>query len=273
VLQRFGGKELIWGLAECVLVDGERVYSTVGGSEALVVALDKTTGALVWKSLPLLSEDGKTAEGTSYASPLLIKFGGRRLLLTCSLRHLICVDADTGKRQWVIPIPTTHSVLALMPVLVGNSVFITAPHGEGGRLLELMLPTGPNPVVQAKELWRTPLDSLQGCVVQMDGKLFGSYYSKAKGLAAVDAKSGRVLYDTMSFAKGALLGADGLLYCLSEDGWMRLLRPTGNGFEVRGEFRLPGVAGRDGWAHPVIHAGHLYLRYHTTLYCFDIKPR
>lgn len=271
VLQRFGGKELTWGLAECVLVDDERVYSTIGGSEALVVALDKATGALIWKSDPLLNEDGKTAESTSYASPLLVRFGGRRLLLTCSLRHIVSLDADTGKRQWVIPMPTTHSVLALMPVLVGNSVFITAPHGEGGRLLDLVLPPGPNALVQAKERWRTPLDSLQGCVVQMDGLLFGSYYSKGKGLAAVEAKSGRVLYDNMSFAKGALLGAEGLLYYLAEDGWMRLLRPSGSEFEIRGQFRLPGASGRDAWAHPVIHAGRLYLRYHTTLYCFGIK--
>jgi len=28
---------------------------------------------------------------------------------------------------------------------------------------------------------------------------------------------------------------------------------------------------RDAWAHPVILDGRLYLRYHDTLYCYNIR--
>jgi len=45
--------------------------------------------------------------------------------------------------------------------------------------------------------------------------------------------------------------------------------PAG-GFEVKGRFEL--VSGKkDVWAHPVILAGRLYLRYAAKLYCHDIR--
>ena len=274
LLEQFGGKEIMWGLSECVLVNGDNVYATVGGSEALLVALDKSTGQLRWKSQPLLeSEGGGAPERASYASPILVEFGGRQLLIGCSLRHLVCLDAQDGKLQWTRPMPTTHSVLALMPVLVGDAVFVTAPHGQGGALFELKSPAEPDGPVGAKELWRTRLDSLQGCVVHLDGKLFGSYYSRGKGWAAVDASNGRVLYERPEFAKGSVLAAEDRLYVLCEDGWMLLLQPGQNHFEVRGRFRLAEAKARDAWAHPVIHQARLYLRYHETLSCYDIKAR
>jgi outer membrane protein assembly factor BamB len=117
------------------------------------------------------------------------------------------------------------------------------------------------------------LDTLQGGVVHWQGKLFGSFYAVRKGWAALDAKTGEVLYDLPDAAKGSVLVADGRLYALCEDGWMLLLEPGEKSFEVRGRFRLVEARPRDAWAHPVIHAGRLYLRYHQTLFCYDVRAR
>ena len=40
--------------------------------------------------------------------------------------------------------------------------------------------------------------------------------------------------------------------------------------EVRGEFRFAEAGQNDAWAHPVIHQGRLYLRYHERLVCFGV---
>ena len=121
------------------------------------------------------------------------------------------------------------------------------------------------------KLWGTHLDSLQGCVVHMEEKLFGSYYSRGKGWAALDARTGLVLYEKPDLAKGSILAAEGRLYVLCEDGWMVLLEPGQTEFMVKGRFRLAEAKARDAWAHPVIHKGRLYLRYHETLCCYDIR--
>lgn len=162
VLARFGGKNITWGISENVLVDERAVYVTAGGSEALVVAFDKRTGEMLWKSAPLHDAAGDGAvENASYVSPILVRFGERRLLLGCSLRHLYCVDAETGALQWTRRFPTTYSVISMMPELIDDGVFMTAPHGKGGRFFHLQ----PGATIGAKDGWSTDLDTLQGCVV------------------------------------------------------------------------------------------------------------
>ena len=269
VLKQFGGSNITWGLSECLLVDGRAVYVTAGGSEALVVALNKTNGAVLWKSAPFhdAAREG-VVENASYVSPILVQFGARRLLVGASLRHLYCVDAATGALQFTKPMPTSYSVLAMMPALVGDAVFMSAPHGKGGRLWRLGESGGR---VGADEVWHTTLDTCQGSVVVRDGKIFGSFYPGRKGWAAVDAKDGRVLYQAGDLVKGAVLHADERLYALSEDGWMRLLEPQATEFAERGKFRFTTPRGNDAWAHPVILNGRLYLRYHDTLTCYDVR--
>jgi hypothetical protein len=272
LLERFGGRNITWGLSDCLLVDNTSVYSMPGGTEALMVALDKINGTVRWKTDALLDSvgDGKP-ETAGYASPILVEFAGRRLIIGCSLRHVVCVDAENGKLQWTRRMPTNYAVLALMPVLVGNAVFVTAPHGDGGALMELTSPSGPDQLVRMRELWSTKLDSLQGCVVHRDGRLFGSFYSNGKGWAAVDAATGAVLYNARDFAKGSVLAADGRLYVLCEDGQMLLLEAGAAAFEVHGRFQLAAAKDRDAWAHPVINRGRLYLRYHGTLFCYEVR--
>lgn len=274
LLERFGGRNITWGMSECLLVDERNVYATAGGRDAMMVALDKSSGELRWKSPPMLdAQDNDKTEGPSYASPILVAFAGKRLLLGCSLRHVLCLDADNGQVQWTRPMPTTHSVLALMPVLVGESIFLTAPHGDVGRLYQLQAPARANEPVGVKEVWSTRLDSLQGGAVCYQDRLYGAYYANSKGWAALDPKTGQVLYGNRDFAKGSILAADGRLYLFSEDGWMRLVNPQLSAFELTGEFRLVDAKARDAWAHPVINRGRLYLRYHETLFCYDIQDR
>jgi outer membrane protein assembly factor BamB len=274
LLARFGGQNITWALSDCVLVDQHAVYATPGGRETLLAAFDKRTGKLRWQSGPFFDSAGeRDLESASYASSILVQFDRQRLLLGCSLRHLVCADADTGRIQWTQRMPTSYSVLAMMPVLVGDAVFVTAPHGQGGKLLQLLPPAAPTALVGVKELWTTRLDTLQGCVVHLDGKLFGSFYAGRKGWAALDAQTGAVLYDLPDVAKGSVLAAEGKLYALCEDGWMLLLESGEKAFAQRGRFRLADARSRDAWAHPVIHQGRLYLRYHETLYCYDIRAR
>lgn len=269
---RYGGENITWGLSECPLVDDRAVYATAGGRDALLVALDRRTGAELWRSDPLPDPEGSGGvDNASYASAILVRFADRRLLIGVSLRHLYCADADTGKLQWVRRRPTSYSVLAMMPVLVGDAVFMSAPHGPPGRLHRLVPPRAAGEPVGVEDLWTNPLDPCQGGVVHVAGRLYGAYYPARRGWAALDAATGRTLFEAPEIVKGAALHADGRLYALSEDGTMLLLEPTDSTFEVRGRFRIPNTRGRDAWAHPVVLEGRLYLRYHDTLFCHDVR--
>jgi outer membrane protein assembly factor BamB len=262
VLKRFDGKVITWGLGECLLADGPRLYVTPGGKKAAMAALDKKTGETLWASEPIEEPNA------GYGSPLLFELDGRRHIVNSSARHVFGVDAETGRGLWKRRRPSEYQALCFTPVLVGDAVFVTTPGRNGGTLYRLGL-KGEEPRVEA--VWDTRLDTLHGGALLVDGLLYGSGYMSIKGWAALDPATGRYAQTTRDLASGSAIHADGRLYCLSEEGEMALLKPAG--FEGAGRFRLTPDRVKDAWAHPVICDGRLYLRYHGTLSCYDIRAR
>ena len=71
----------------------------------------------------------------------------------------------------------------------------------------------------------------------------------------------------------AAIWADGKLFVLSADGTALLLKPTADSFKTLGTFSIVQRKTKDAWAHPVLCGGRLYLRYHETLFCYDVKSQ
>ena len=81
VLKKFAAPNIRWHLAESVWIDGQHVICCPGGPQTAVVALDKKTGEVAWKSPPM-------GDDTSYASPVVIEYGGLRIVLTMTGKAL-----------------------------------------------------------------------------------------------------------------------------------------------------------------------------------------
>src|SRR4029078_3474012 len=94
IRKEFGGQPGEWAYAESPLVDGDVVVVTPGGAEATLVALNKKTGALVWKS----AVPGGDAAG--YASAIVVQGGGRKQYVQLLSKGLVGVDAKTGQFLW-----------------------------------------------------------------------------------------------------------------------------------------------------------------------------
>ncbi len=82
-----------WGIAESLLIDGQTLYYSPGGPETMTIALDKTTGNLIWKSESL---DDKPM----YVSPILIEYAGKKMIVNVSRNYIYAVDASTGRILW-----------------------------------------------------------------------------------------------------------------------------------------------------------------------------
>jgi outer membrane protein assembly factor BamB len=267
ILQRFGGRELTWAFGECLLVDGPRVLVTPGGSRALMAALDKTTGETVWTSEP----DG----APTYTSPILFRQGGRRLVANCSAKHGFGLDADTGKLLWTVPLANPYGVTCSTPVYGGGCVFYVTTDVVGGSLYRVA--PGDS---WATLVWRTPVDALTSSGVLVDDAFYTSGCKRTKSLHSLDWKTGqeravmKLTSANSAYASVAMVWADGRLYCQVQDGLVALLNPQPAGFEVAGRFQLVDAPAGDAWAHPVLCQGRLYLRYHDTLWCYDVRePR
>jgi outer membrane protein assembly factor BamB len=279
LLKDYEGRNITWAMSECVVVDDHYVYAAPGGYKATMVAFDKRNGKPVWTSPPLESDllakpeqaslgNGRAVDSAGYASPLLFELQGHRLLVSCSQRHVYCVDADKGTMLWTYPLPTTYSVLANMPLLCGDRLFVTAAGLNSSKLFRFKFT---DEKLEAEVIEGAKVDTCHGQAIYREGKIYTSYYRASKGWACLDAVTGALLYQCKELAMGSIIYADKRLYILSQEGEMALIKPGNESFEFTGRFRLVPPKVNDAWAHPVILKGRLYLRYHDTFWCYGVK--
>ena len=262
ILERFAARNITWALSECLLIDGPRVIVTPGGKKALMAALNKHNGRTVWTTEPI-GEDR-----TSHSSPILFQCSGRRLITNCSAAHGFGVDADTGKLLWTVPLRNQFGVNASTPIYGSGKVYYVTPYAENGRLYRLV---EDGQTITAEHIWTSQLDTVTGGAILVDDILFAAGYRNSKWWFGLDWQTGKTKYELTDLTTGAAIYADGRLYCLDESGTVGLLKWGNNSLEAAGSFRLFSKRTNDAWAHPVLLDGRLYLRYHDTLWCYDVK--
>jgi len=262
LMQEFGGRNIRWALSESLLVDGDDVICCPGGASAAMVALNKNTGETVW----VCKGEG---DKPGYASPVLIEYEGLRQILTMMSRSAIGVNADTGDLLWRYEHVTRYEVNATNPVFHNGHIFITSGYGKGCALLKLNV-SGKDASIT--EVWRNrALDNHHGGVILLDGHLYGSAFKK--NWICMDFMTGDVRYRDRRVAKGSVVYADGMLYCLSERGGrVSLVKVTPDSCDIVSRFSIPNAGShKDVWAHPVVCGGRLYIRNKGSLYAYDVK--
>jgi outer membrane protein assembly factor BamB len=262
ILERFDAGNITWALSECLLIDGPRVIVTPGGKKALMAALNKYNGRTIWTTEPLGDDR------TSHSSPILFMYAGRRLIANCSSAHGFGVDAGSGKLLWIVPLRNQFGVNVSTPIYGSGKVFYVTPYAENGRLYRLI---SDGQGIATEHIWTSQLDTVTGGAVLVDGTLFAAGYKNSKWWFGLDWQTGKTKYELTDLTTGAAIYADGRLYCLDESGTVGLLKWGNNGLETAGRFRLFSKRTKDAWAHPVLLDGRLYLRYHDTLWCYDVK--
>ena len=261
ILEEFRSKNITWGLAESLLVDGEHVICCPGGPETAVVALDKKTGKIAWKSR-------SAGDLAGYSSPTLAEYRGLRMILVLTSKALIGVNADTGELLWRFPHKTPWEENIFQPIFHDGWVLIST-QTTGSVMLKITVAgekASVEPVWQSREF-----DSHHGGAILLDGYLYGSCHSP-KWLC-VDWKTGRTMYTARGVGKGSLTYADGMLYTLSEKSKMGLVSAIPGGHKPTGQFMLPKGGEGTSWAHPVVCGGRLYIRHGDYLYAYDVGAR
>ena len=263
VLERYEAKNIMWGISESVLVHGDRVFATPAGAKGLMVALDKRTGVPVWATPAL---DGELA---SYSSPVLVQTGQRKLLVNGGSKYLFAVDAETGCLAWKLPQVDPKNTVNTTPVLSGRLLLFTNSSRDYGAVFGVQFGDD-----SASRVWTRELKIGHGGTVCVNGQLYGSSSrGDMSGWVALDAVTGKPTHvrPAGELSDGSMIFADGRFYCLTARGVMTLQEVTDNGFRTAGTFQLAEGKGQDAWAHPVLCQGRLFLRFHDTLYCYDVR--
>jgi hypothetical protein len=87
-------------------------------------------------------------------------------------------------------------------------------------------------------------------------------------IAAVDVKTGQVLWQNRGFAKANIVYADGKLILLDEDGQLGLATASPDGLKVLSKAQI--LDGR-AWTVPTLVGSRLYVRDRKNIMAFDLS--
>jgi outer membrane protein assembly factor BamB len=255
----FGASKGYFGFACSPLVVKEVAIMNIGGRDgAGTVALDIRTGKLKWKA---------TSDEASYSSPVLYQAGDRDVALVFSRSGLFGLAVADGaviwKHFWRARMQA--SVNAAAPVIVDDTVFLSASYGTGATLLKLK-PGG------VETLWASD-DSISNhysTSVYRAGFLYGFHGRQEEGqaLRCIDAKTGKMRWEHDGETAGSVVLAGDRLLVLTERG--ELVAVAADPAKYR-ELARAQVLGGKVRAFPAVANGKMYARSLNQLVALDLS--
>ena len=261
-LQDFGTKSSGWGLCDYPLVDGERLICRPGGSIATIVALNKFTGEVIWKS----NFGGRP----DWSATVATNVGGIRHFVTYIRGGLVGVSAADGRLLWHYD-DKLDSFNGCTPLIHKNYVFCSNGRRGGALLLKLVAKEGGVGVSKVYS-HKVRIEYLEDCTVLVDGYVYAM--GRVGRPLCLKLDTGELVWNQNPTDGSGLAGwtfADGHLYQLHSNGRMALVKAAPDGYVEVGMFMIPGYQLARGATLPVVAGGRLYVRNDDQLFCYDVS--
>jgi outer membrane protein assembly factor BamB len=255
----------IWGFCDYPLVDGENLICIPGGPGATVVALNKRTGEVLWKSAVSGGDAG------SYAATVLSTAHGIRHYLVFLKDGLAGIAAADGRLLWRYAGAVSYAGTSYTPMVQDDFIFAANGYNWGMALLKLV-PEGDGITAVKHYHHRFNFSPFQDNTV-----LLGDHVYAVQGpgtMVCLELQTGKIAWEqTGSDPKRrvALTYADGHLCLRRSDGSVTLVEATPTEYAVKGSFQIPDPEELSGVTVPVVAHGRLYLRDNNRLLCYDIR--
>jgi outer membrane protein assembly factor BamB len=255
-----GGIEPSWGFSTTPLVVNNMVI-VQGGGNALVIAFDKVTGEIIWKSM-----EGEVG----YAAAITMNIENEVKLLIYHGKGLSCLNLMDGEVLWTVPWPTDYGVNATTPIVYNDIIFHTSGYMMGCEAIKV---TKNGYTV----LWKNNvMEAQHSDPILIDGYIYGYSGESSRNTGqfkCLELSTGKEMWSTDLIGQGTTIFVDGYLICQDIKGNIFLIHPDPSEFKKLGELRaaLKDVK-NPAWTVPVIANGKLYLRYMQQLVCYNLMP-
>jgi len=280
----FGGGEIPrWAVSQCPLVYGDLLIVASQAPQAGVVAYDKLTGDLKWKT-PALGPVG-------YVSPAIVKIGDEDhvVMITASSREaedgrVVGIDPLSGNILWEytnwhcsIPVPGAidagdSKVLIIGGYRAGAAMLQVKKQADGGYHVE--------------ELYKTiDFGEHTKPAILYKGYFYAQYSTNERrdGLVCM-SMDGQVMWATKrdpEFMRGSMILADGLILATDGSKMLYLIEPDPSGFKPLASAELLAAAdmgddpraarfGTQNWAPIALADGKLLIRDQSKLLCVQV---
>ena len=255
LVKEFGGRVPTWGYSSSPLIEGDLLLIEVGGkSGSALVAFNKRTGSVVWKSY-----DGIAG----YSSPIAITVDGIRQIIFFMGTSVVSVSPTDGKFYWKYNWETSYDVNSATPIFIPpDKVFISSNYGKGAAVFQI---TTDNGKVTAEPVWKSRVMKNHFSSSILYGDYIYGFDSAI--LKCIEADSGEEKWKERGFGKGSLMLADGHLIVLGDRGKLALVEATPSRYIEQARAQ---VLRKKCWTMPTLAGGKLYLRNQKEIVCLNM---
>ena len=264
VIKDHAGRNIGWKSAMSPMVADGLVFVAGGGPGQSLMALNKDTGAVVWKAFD---------EMITHATPVVATIQGVRQVVFFMQSGLLAVASKDGAELWRFPMKYNVSTAA-SPVVDGDIVFCSAGYGVGGAACKIARKDG---TFAATELYRVPGDkeiaNHWSTPVVYKGHLYGMFSFKKYGVGpmkCVDIATGKVKWEKPGFGAGNVILVGDTLVALTDDGQVVLVEAAPGAYKEQG--RLKVLAGKC-WSSPAYADGKLFVKSTKEGACLDLAGK
>jgi outer membrane protein assembly factor BamB len=230
----------------------------VGGAGQALVAFDRKTGKVAWKNHSF---------DLSPSSPTLIHVDGQEQLLLFHSKGVAGLDPKGGAVYWDQPHRTQYGLNISTPVWgPDNLLFISSAYDGGSRALRLHQREGKTTV---EEVWYSNRMRVHfGNAARIGDAVYGSNGDFGPvPFTAVEAASGKVLWQDRDLGRCSFVVADGKLVALDEEGGLVLATVDPKALHVLARARV--FDGR-AWTAPTLSGTRLFVRDRATIKAFEL---
>lgn len=235
-----------YGAASSPLIAGNAGYVQVGnGERGEVVAFDPAGGEVRWRW---------EGPAVSSSSPVLTTIEGTRQLIVLTRTSLTGLAADDGKELWNYAIDSNAQIVT--PVVLGDRIVFATYRGP----LTAVRVQHKDGAWSVEEVWSNPEATLEESSPVLDGnRLFALLFSNSGQLAALDAGSGEILWQSEGrLGRGApVLDLGQVWMALTGDAKLRFVAKRADQYQLLAQYE---VAGSPTWAHPVVRGRQILVK-------------
>ena len=232
----------------------------VGGRGQAVMAFDQRDGRVAWKRQDL---------ELSPNSPLIVNVDGQDQLVAFMGAQVAGLDPSNGDLLWSHPHATDWG-LNISPPVWGedNLLFISSASSGGSRVLKLARDRASGKTTPTELWFHRRVRVHHTNAVRLGDQVYGSSGDFGPAfVAAVDVKTGQILWQDRSFSKANFILADGKLIILDEDGNLALATAGPAGLKVISKAPL---LEKTAWTAPTLVGTKLYVRDRRSIVAVDL---